>query len=183
MSLKLSSGLAAMALVLGVGTSGANAKETGAELAAAAKATVARCYSEVKSCKDFGDKASGMLVFPEVTKAAVGVGVETGDGALMIHGKPVAFYNTSAASLGLQIGAQQRSQVIMFMSPDALEKFQASDGWEVGGNAAVTVIDTGKSGSVDTTSLTDPVVGYIFGEKGLMADLSFEGQKITKIER
>ncbi|MCU0894964.1 MAG: hypothetical protein MUD06_11710 [Rhodospirillales bacterium] len=68
-------------------------------------------------------------------------------------------------------------------SRPASTAFQASDGWEVGGKAGVTVIDTGMSGKIDTTSFDEPVVGYIFGEKGLMADLSFEGQKISKIQR
>ncbi len=183
MSVKVCFGVAAVSLALAVSTPGAKAKETAAELSAAAKSTLAKCYSDVVTCKEMGNKASGMLVFPEVTKAAVGVGGEYGEGVLMMHGKPVTFYSTTAASLGLQIGAEKKSEVIMFMSNEALEKFQASDGWEVGGNAAVAVIDTGKSGSVDIKSITDPVVGYIFGEKGLMADLSFEGQKITKIER
>jgi lipid-binding SYLF domain-containing protein len=183
MKSKVLTALAAGAVALAVSTSDASAAQTGAELSAAVQKTIATCYQTVETCKEFGNKAQGMLVFPEVTKAAVGVGGEYGEGALVIDGKPVGFYSTTAASIGLQLGAEQRSQIIMFMTDEALKSFRSSDGWEVGGKASVTVIDTGKSGKIDTKSLTDPIVGYIFGEKGLMADLSFEGQKISKIQR
>lgn len=175
--------LAGGAIALAVSASDVSAAQTAAELSAAVQKTIADCYQTVQTCKEFGNKASGMLVFPEVTKAAIGVGGEYGEGALVVGGKPAGFYSTSAASIGLQLGAEQRSQIIMFMNDQALKKFQASDGWEIGGKAGVTVIDTGMSGKIDTTSFNEPVVGYIFGEKGLMADLSFEGQKISKIQR
>lgn len=175
--------LAGGAIALAVSASDVSAAQTAAELSAAVQKTIANCYQTVQTCKEFGNKASGMLVFPEVTKAAIGVGGEYGEGALVVGGKPAGFYSTSAASIGLQLGAEQRSQIIMFMTDEALKKFQASDGWEIGGKAGVTVIDTGMSGKIDTTSFNEPVVGYIFGEKGLMADLSFEGQKISKIQR
>jgi lipid-binding SYLF domain-containing protein len=175
--------LAGGAIALALSATNVSAAQTAAELTAAVQKTIASCYQTVQTCKEFGNKASGMLVFPEVTKAAVGVGGEYGEGALVIGGKPAGFYSTSAASIGLQLGAEQRSQIIMFMTKEALQKFQASDGWEIGGKAGVTVIDTGMSGKIDTNSFNEPVVGYIFGEKGLMADLSFEGQKISKIQR
>ncbi|MBL8658337.1 MAG: hypothetical protein JNM75_01125 [Rhodospirillales bacterium] len=183
MAWKKLTAVAGAAVAVAISTSGAMAAQTGAELTAAVQKTLATCYETVKTCKEFGNKASGILVFPEVTKAAVGVGGEYGEGALVIGGKPVAFYSTTAASIGLQLGAEQRSQVIMFLTDESLKKFQNSDGWEVGGNAGITVIDTSKAGSIDAKSMTDPVVGYIFSAKGLMADLSFEGQKISKIKR
>ncbi|MDZ3837427.1 MAG: lipid-binding SYLF domain-containing protein [Rhodospirillales bacterium] len=175
--------LAGGVIALAVSASDVSAAQTAAELSAAVQKTIANCYQTVQTCKEFGNKASGMLVFPEVTKAAIGVGGEYGEGALVVDGKPAGFYSTTAASIGLQLGAEQRSQIIMFMTDEALKKFQTSDGWEIGGKAGVTVIDTGMSGKIDTTSFNEPVVGYIFGEKGLMADLSFEGQKISKIQR
>lgn len=175
--------LVGAAAVTALTISAATAAQSSSELAAAVQKTLATCYAQVKTCKEFGNEASGILVFPEVTKAAVGIGGEYGEGALVVGGKPVGYYSTTAASIGLQLGAEQRSQVIMFLTDEALKKFQNSDGWEVGGNAAVTVIDTSKAGAIDTKTMTDPVVGYIFGAKGLMADLSFEGQKISKIDR
>lgn len=183
MKRQIMTALAGGAIALAVSTGGASAAQTAAELSAAVQKTIASCYETVQTCKEFGNKASGMLVFPEVTKAAVGIGGEYGEGALVIDGKPVGFYSTTAASIGLQLGAEQRSQIIMFMTDETLKQFQASDGWEVGGKAGVTVIDTGMSGKIDTKSFNEPIVGYIFGEKGLMADLSFEGQKISKIQR
>ena len=122
MAWKKLTAIAGAAVALAISTSGTMAAQTGAELTAAVQKTLATCYETVKTCKEFGNKASGILVFPEVTKAAIGVGGEYGEGALVIHGKPVAFYSTTAASIGLQIGAEQRSQVIMFLTDECTEE-------------------------------------------------------------
>lgn len=100
---------------------------------------------------------------------------------MLVDGKTEGYYSTKSLSLGLSLGAESRSEVIMFLTPASLAEFRASDGWEVGGKASIVAIDVAKSGSVDTETIKDPVVGFIFGEKGLMADVSFEGAKIEKI--
>jgi lipid-binding SYLF domain-containing protein len=153
---------------------------TAAEIEAKAAQALSQCYATLPACKALGAKSVGILIFPDVTKAAIGIGGSYGEGVLKAGGKTEAFYTTKSASLGLSIGAQERSEVIMFMTPAALAEFRNSSGWEVGGSASVAVIDQGKSGSVDTETFKDPVVGFIFGEKGLMADLSFEGAKIER---
>jgi lipid-binding SYLF domain-containing protein len=115
-------------------------------------------------------------------KAGFGVGGEYGEGALRVGGRSVGYYNTAAASIGLQIGVQSRAQVLMFMTQDALETFQGGDGWEVGVDGSVTVVKVGVAGAIDTNTITDPVIGFIYGEQGLMANLSLEGAKITKLD-
>ncbi len=126
-------------------------------------------------------KAAGILVFPSVKKAGFGIGGEYGEGALRIGGSNVAYYNTAAASVGFQIGAQARRQIIVFLDPAALEKFRASEGWEIGVDASVAVITLGAGGAIDTTTLDQPVVAFIFDNKGLMYNLSLEGSKISQI--
>jgi lipid-binding SYLF domain-containing protein len=158
---------------------GANAGEIDAEVDAA----LVRFYEEVPAAKDLAKKAKGILIFPKVVKAGFGVGGEYGEGALRVDGKSVGYYNTAAASIGLQIGVQARAEILMFMTHEAIDRFQASDGWEVGVDGSVTVVKTGVAGEIDTTSLSDPVIGFIFGEQGLMANLSLEGAKITKIAK
>lgn len=155
---------------------------TAAEIDKGVATALQACKAQLPACNALAGKAKGILVFPEVTKAAVGIGGSYGEGALLVGGKTAAHYSTKSASLGLSIGAQTRSEVIMFLTEAALEQFRTSEGWEVGGSASIVAIDTGKSGSIDTESIKDPVVGFIFGEKGLMADLSFEGAKIQKIQ-
>ncbi len=128
-------------------------------------------------------KAVGVLVFPSIVKAGIGIGGESGNGALRIGGRSVAYYNTSAASIGFQLGAQARRQIIVFLDQKALDKFRASDGWEIGVDASVAVITIGAGGAIDTTTLDQPIVAFIFDNKGLMYNLSLEGSKITRIHK
>jgi len=133
--------------------------------------------------KKLADKAAGMLVFPTVGKAGFGVGGEYGEGALVIDGKKVQYYSTAAASVGFQIGVQSRRQIILFMEKADLESFRHSKGWEVGADGSVAIATLGAGGEIETKTLNQPVVAFIFGNKGLMANLSLEGSKITKIEK
>jgi lipid-binding SYLF domain-containing protein len=153
------------------------------EIDAEVNAALVRFYEEVPAAKDLAKKAKGILIFPKVVKAGFGVGGEYGEGALRIGGKSAGYYNTAAASIGLQIGVQARAEVLMFMTQEALDRFRASNGWEVGVDGSVTVVHTGVAGEIDTASFSEPVIGFIFGEQGLMANLSFEGAKITKLDK
>jgi lipid-binding SYLF domain-containing protein len=127
--------------------------------------------------------AAGTLVFPRVTKAGAGIAGEYGEGALRIGGKTVGYYSVSSASVGLTLGAAQRSEVIVFTTPDALSQFTASKGWSVGADTGVAVNHSGGGGNYDTETLKKPVVSFVFAEKGLIGDLSLEGSKIDKIDR
>ncbi|HWZ63523.1 MAG TPA: YSC84-related protein [Steroidobacteraceae bacterium] len=131
--------------------------------------------------KVLGDKAAGVLVFPRVTKGGVGIGGEHGQGALQVNGKTVGYYSVGAASVGLTLGLAKHSEIIMFMTQDSLNKFTASDGWSIGADAGITVVSAGASGTYDTQTEQKPILGFAFAEKGLIADLSFEGAKISKI--
>ena len=124
-----------------------------------------------------------MLVFPEVLKAGVGVGGEYGEGALLIKGKTIAYYNTASASIGFQLGAQVKSQIILFMNPKVLEAFRKSNGWKAGVDGSVALATLGAGGEIDTNTIKEPIIGFIFSNKGLMYNLTFEGSKITKLER
>jgi lipid-binding SYLF domain-containing protein len=168
-------------LVLGM-TSSATAK-TAAEIDAGVKAARDQCAAQIPGCNAAADKASGMLVFPEVTKAAIGVGGSYGEGALIVGNKTAGYYSTASASIGLQLGAQKAGQIIMFMTPEALEKFRNSSGWEAGANAQVTMIDEGKAANISSVMADNPVIAFVFDQKGLMGDLSVQGSKITKLER
>ena len=139
--------------------------------------------NDIKGAKEFLASAKGVLVFPNVVKAGFVVGGSYGEGALRIGGKTVDYYNTAAASWGFLAGAQSVRVIIVFMQEDALEKFRASQGWEAGVDGSVTLVNIGAAGTIDTTNIRDPIVGFVFGNKGLMADLSLTGTKYTKIVR
>jgi len=138
---------------------------------------------QVDGGRDFLDKAAGYLVFPRVIKVGIGVGGETGEGALLVNGETADYYRTASGSIGLQLGAQAKSIVIAFMTRESLEKFRNSAGWKVGVDGSVALIDIGAGKAIDTTSINDPVVGFVFGSKGLMYNLTLEGSKITRIDK
>jgi lipid-binding SYLF domain-containing protein len=140
-------------------------------------------HNNVKGGKEFLKVAQGVLVFPSVYKAGIGIGGEYGEGALRIGGKTVDYYNTAAASIGFQLGAQKKTVILVFMQQEALKKFRASSGWEAGVDGSVALITVGVDGSIDTTKIKDPIVGFVFGQKGLMYNLTLEGSKYTKLKK
>lgn len=132
---------------------------------------------------ELSQKASGMLVFPNVIKAGIGIGGEFGEGALIVKGKTVAYYNIAAASVGLQLGAQARSQIVLFMNDKVLGEFRSSQGWKAGVDGSVALATLGAGGAIDTETAKQPIIGFIFSNKGLMYNLTFEGSKITRIDK
>jgi lipid-binding SYLF domain-containing protein len=142
-----------------------------------------RFYSEVGGSKELVAISHGVLVFPSVIKAGLGIGGEYGEGALRIKNKTVDYYSTAAASIGLQLGAQSKTVMLLFMTKSALSDFRNSEGWEVGVDGSVALIKVGAGGSIDTTNVQAPVVGFVFGNKGLMYNLTLEGSKMTKIKK
>lgn len=133
--------------------------------------------------KELTSKAAGVLIFPSVMKAGFFVGGDYGEGALQIGGKTVDYYSTAAISFGLQLGAQSRSEIILFMDKDALENFRLHDGWAAGLDGSVAVIDSGVGKAVDTETAQGAIIAFIFSSKGLMGNLSLEGSKFSKIYR
>ena len=138
---------------------------------------------QVDGAEVFLGQAAGYLVFPKVYKVGIGVGAESGEGVLRIGGQTVAYYRTTSGSVGLQLGAQAKSIVIAFMTREALDKFRKSEGWKVGVDGSVALVDIGVGKTIDSQNVKDPVVGFIFGSKGLMYNLTLEGSKFTKLDK
>jgi len=157
--------------------------ESGSDIEANVHATLAQFFGQIRNSRDLANKAIAVLVFPSVLKAGIGVGGEYGEGELLIRGQPAGFYNIASASVGFQLGAQARSVIIMFMTESALGQFQRTDGFKVGVDGSIAVIALGAGGSIDTNSITKPVIGFIFDQKGLMYNLTLEGTKISRISR
>lgn len=144
-------------------------------------ATLDRFFHSVRGARELAQKSVGILVFPSVVKAGFGIGGEYGEGALRIGGRTVDYFNTVSASVGFQLGVQERSVIIMFMTPEALQQFRRTKGWKVGADASVAVITVGIGGSIDTNKITSPVIGFVLDPKGLMYNLTLEGSKISRI--
>ncbi len=136
---------------------------------------------EINGADLFLSQASGYLVFPRVIKAGLGIGAETGEGVLRVGGQSVDYYRTASGSIGFQAGAQAKSIVIAFLTDSSLKQFRNSSGWRVGIDGSIALIDVGVGKTIDTDNIRDPVVGFVFGSKGLMYNLTFEGSKFTKL--
>src|SRR5271157_1849362 len=159
-------------------------------LAAAAKeinvsvdVALERFIKEVKGAHEFLKAAKGVIVIPNVIQAGLIIGGEYGEGVLRIGGQTVDYYNITAASLGYQIGAQRKDVILVFMDEAALKKFRNSDNWQAGVDGTVTVMEYGAEGSIDTTKFKQPIVGFVFGQKGLMAGAMIQGSKFTKLKK
>jgi lipid-binding SYLF domain-containing protein len=146
-------------------------------------ATLREFSYRVGGARELVAKSAAVLVFPSVIKAGMGIGGEYGEGALLVHGRTAGYYNTISASVGFQLGAQARSVIIAFMTPEALAGFRRVHGWKVGVDGSVALITVGVGGSIDSSKIASPIVGFIFDGKGLMYNLTLEGSKISRIDR
>ena len=154
---------------------------TAKEIDVSVEVALGRFKNEVRGANEFLANAKGVLVIPNVIRVGFGLGGEYGEGAMIIGGKTVDYYSTAAGSFGFQIGAQSKRVILVFMQNNALKNFRASSGWEAGVDGSVALIELGTGGSIDTTNIKDPIVGFVFGNKGLMYNLTLEGSKYTKI--
>lgn len=174
-----SGAILALVVALPSPSAAADAKEIDANVDLAMKEFVEKVTVSEALLKS----AKGILVFPSVYKAGLIFGGEYGEGALRVAGKTVGYYNVAAASFGLQLGAQKMSLIIMFMNDTVMEKFQRSTGFQLGVDANAALITVGAEGSLDTTKLAEPILAFAFGQRGLMAGLTLEGLKFTKLDK
>ena len=157
--------------------------KTAKEIDASVDVAIQRFYKQVKGAEKYVKASKGMLVMPNIVKGAFIVGGEYGEGALRIGGKSVDYYNTVSGSIGFQIGGQKKDIILLFMTDEALKKFRASKGWEAGVDGNVALITVGGGERADTTTSKDPVVGFVFDAKGLIADISLKGAKFSKVDK
>ncbi|MCK0166575.1 YSC84-related protein [Jannaschia sp. S6380] len=138
-------------------------------------------YATLPDTQVLAGKAAGILMMPVVTEAGFGLGGAYGRGALRIDDVTVDYYSTSELSFGLQAGGQQYSHALFFMTQPALMNFRTSPGWTAGADLEYAVSSNARAITTDTTSLLTPVIAVIFGQAGLLAGASLEGQKYSRI--
>jgi lipid-binding SYLF domain-containing protein len=144
-------------------------------------ATLSRLYAAAPSSRQLVERAAGVLVFPSVLNVGLVVGAEHGKGVLRVQGRTVAQYSRTGGSVGLQAGAQSRAEIVLFMTPDSLAKFQASKGWTAGADATIAVANIGANGMIDTETAKQPIVGFVLNNTGLMAGVSLQGAKFSRL--
>ena len=128
-------------------------------------------------------KAMGTLIFPKIVKAGLVFGGSYGEGVLRDMGKVVNYYSSVSASWGLQAGAQAYSYVVFLITSKAIDYLNASKGWEIGVGPTVVLVNEGVAKNLSTSTLKDDAYAFIFGQQDLMAGLTLEGSKISKIKR
>jgi len=153
------------------------------EIDAYVEEALSEFYQHSPAGKKLAQRAKGILVFPRVYKAGFGIGGEYGEGKLIADGATKGYYSVSAASVGFQLGVLRKSQILLFMTSEALNNFLSSEGWDAGVDGSVAIASLGAGGEIDTKTANQPVIAFIFSNKGLMYNLTLEGSKITQIVR
>lgn len=143
--------------------------------------------SQVTGGDEFLRNAKGYLVFPEVIQAGIGIGGEYGEGVLRIGGRSASYYSIKAGSIGFQLGAQRKSIIIVFLQDQALVNFEAKaeadSAWNVGADGSVVLLNLGVQASINSATINQPIVGFVFGQQGLMYNLTLQGSKISRLQR
>jgi lipid-binding SYLF domain-containing protein len=173
--------IALIALAAAIAAPRTGEAASAAAIEADANDTLHSFVRQVPGARELAAKAAGILVFPFVVKAGIGIGGEYGEGILLNQHRVEGYYNLISASFGFQLGVQARSVIIMFMTQDALRGFEERAGWKVGVDGSVTIITVGVGGGIDTDKIVSPVIGFIIDQKGLMYNLTLEGSKISRI--
>lgn len=143
---------------------------------------LAELYRQVPGSEQMVKNSQGVLVFPSVISAGFVFGASHGEGAMRSNGKTTGFYRQTGGSWGLQAGAQSQAMFILFMTREALDNFNNSNGWTAGANASVTMISAGATAQATTQTVQQPVVGYVLSNGGLMAGLTIDGTRITRLD-
>jgi lipid-binding SYLF domain-containing protein len=151
-------------------------------LNADAEAALQSLYSNNPAAKALGDKSAGVLVFPNITRAGFVIGGSGGEGVLYKKGVASGYYNSGSLSVGLQAGLQSFGYAVFFVTDAALHEFRKSSGWDIGAAPTVVVVDAGMAKNLNTTTLQSQVYAFVFDQKGLMAGLALQGQKISRLK-
>jgi lipid-binding SYLF domain-containing protein len=152
------------------------------EINAGVDDTLTRLYAQTPGSRELVQKARGVLVFPSVVSAGVGIGGEYGEGELRSGGRIVGYYKTETGSLGATLGVQTKSVVFLFMTVPAYQQFLSGNGWTAGADAAVAVAQSGANGAIDSKTARAPVIGFVLTNRGLMFNLSLNGTKVSKLD-
>ncbi len=153
------------------------------QINSAANAALQQLYQNQPSAQMLGEKAKAILVFPTIVKAGFMFGAQYGEGALLENGATAGYYSSVAASYGYQVGIQEFGYAMFFMTDNALQYLNRSDGFEIGVGPSIVVVDQGMGKSLTSTTLTQDVYAYIFDQQGMFAGAGIQGSKITKINR
>lgn len=166
-----------------LGTASPAAAATSQDLDKDAKQALAALYRSNPLAEKLSQSAKAVLVFPNIVKAGLIFGGSYGEGELLRGSTVDGYFNSVSASWGLQAGAQSYGYAMFLMTKSAVDYVHDSHGWEIGVGPTVVVVDEGAAKNLSTSTLQEDAYAFIFDQQGLMASLSIEGTKISKIRR
>lgn len=155
--------------------------DTARELRSSGHQALDRLYASTPAADALGKRAAGVLVFPEIIKGGFLVGVQYGEGVLFRRGAVAGYYRSSSGSFGFQAGLHKFGYALFFMTDADMAYLDRSSGWELGVGPSITVVDQGLARSLSTTTLQEGMYAFFFEQRGLMAGVSLQGTKITRI--
>jgi len=172
-----------MATVASFGVSGhaRAAAATLADLNGQSAQALQMLYRSNPAAAAIAKKAAAILIFPSVVKAGFVFGAAYGEGELDMGGRVDGYYNSVTGSWGLQAGAQSYSYVVFLMNNRAISYIHRTKGLEIGVGPTVVIVNEGIARNISTSTLKDDAYAFIFDQQGLMAGLSIEGTKISRI--
>jgi len=173
-----------LALTSGCTTTGAASDPAArrASINASVDLALEELFRQVQGSRDLVNQARGVLVFPDVLRAGFMVGASRGQGALRVGGATRSYHSTTSGSFGIQAGAQSSAVFLLFMTGEALERFQNSSGWQIGADASVTLVSVGANATISTATAQQPVIGFVLSNRGLMAGVSMDGTRIGRLD-
>jgi lipid-binding SYLF domain-containing protein len=178
---------ATLLFVAGCSTTGPSPRggtaERRATMETATDEALANLRRQVSGSGQLLNSAKGVLVFPNVLEAGFVFGASRGEGVLRVGGKTISRHRTTSGSWGLQAGAQSTAVFVLFMTDQSLRQFQSSSGWSVGVDANVTVVSVGANAQISTDTAQQPIIGFVLSNSGLMAGLTMNGTRVTRIDR
>jgi lipid-binding SYLF domain-containing protein len=181
---RCAAGLLAVALVLTAAITAEPAiAASAAEINRDVDAALANMYATVPDTRQLASRAKAVLVFPNIIKAGFLFGAQYGEGALRERGKTVGYYNSAAASYGLQAGVQAFGYALFFMSDSALTYLSTSGGFELGVGPSIVVLDAGAARALTSTTIQHDIYAVFFDQRGLMAGLGLQGSKISRMNK
>jgi lipid-binding SYLF domain-containing protein len=148
----------------------------------AADSVLSRLYAQQPGTKELVASARGVLVFPSFVSAGFVFGAGSGQGVLRAGGKSTGYFRMTEASAGLLAGAQSQAVFILFMTEQALKRFESSNGWTAGADASITMINVGANAQVTTQTARQEVIGFVMSNAGLMGNVSLNGNRITRLD-
>jgi lipid-binding SYLF domain-containing protein len=175
--------VAVSALVLAGGWAGAAIAATADDLDKEARQSLQTLYKSNPTAEVLAKKSKAILVFPKVVKAGLVFGGSYGEGVLMKDGRVSDYNNSVSGSWGLQAGAESYAYVVFLMSEKAVSYLHKTKGWEFGVGPTLVAVNEGIAKNLSTSTLKDDAYAVIFDQQGLMASLSIEGTKISRIKR